>query len=980
MSYDPAEFGARCDVCPLRECRAGAPVPGEVAPGAKWALVGEAPGADEVKHGRPFVGRSGQMLDQTLMQAGLPRGGGAILNAVACRPPDNKMSRVLSKVQADNRKIRAENLRRKKEAEKRGQKSGVALLDEVMTPLECCAPRLAHDLFVGTGTLDDPKPFDRLMIAGNVPAKVLLGREGIMDLRGGLMEGWLWLRADGTPRIFAEEPGHPAPKPADIAVRIKAMPILHPAFVLRSPKWTRTFKTDIARARRWFGGHLEWSPPTVHWHPTAAQLDDFLRQIHARSGILTFDLETDGIDERTAKIRCVGIGDGQDVAIVGFLGVDGARRFYTLDEEERVRDVLAKWLTDPDVLKAGHNAGRYDRLVLEFQWGVTPKPLADTLLLHRLTESELPHNLGFVASLYTDVPAWKSDREGKKKAWGSETDEELHEYCAIDVAVTQRVQAPLYTSVVARKQDHLIAFDHAIQSVCTEMTSMGMFVNQKRRAEHEKAQIHRMIQARKALRAIAGRNDFNPGSTTQLRDLLFDRWKWERYFPRFAVDNPKALKGFYNDAGDPSTNDDVLRAMMTIDELSPHEGPCEKGCTCQVAFLRALRDFRKASKLLGTYITKLRFQNEIVEAAIEGFDEDEDKEEREERQRRGELRRGICDPKTGRIYPGYNSGVAVTGRLSSSRPINAQNFPTIIKDMICASPGHVLVGADADQLELRFGAALWGLELYLEVFAAPIPVTVRGVTRLISDPHSVTAGMVFAADYWDCPDLDFDERGQFSGGKESKKLRDLGKRICYASLYKALPPTVHRVITETEDKKGNLPYARLPLAETVKNHAKWIEGANAGNPGIEKGWERELTEFRRQGYLMDPVGHRRRDFLDASGEGSADNEIVNFKVQCGGARLMMEALLETREQLPPNAFGLHTGIITQTHDSMTLEVPPEKAEWARKLLETTMRKEHAALPRMVFSAKGDHCCATWDEKQKKGEAGPGTCPHTWDLT
>ncbi len=56
----------------------------------RFALVGEAPGATEDETGRPFVGRSGALLDQLLGEAGLDRAEAAVLNIVKCRPPANR--------------------------------------------------------------------------------------------------------------------------------------------------------------------------------------------------------------------------------------------------------------------------------------------------------------------------------------------------------------------------------------------------------------------------------------------------------------------------------------------------------------------------------------------------------------------------------------------------------------------------------------------------------------------------------------------------------------------------------------------------------------------------------------------------------------------------------------------------------------------------------------------------------------------------
>ncbi len=60
---------------------------------ARFALVGEAPGATEDDTGRPFVGKSGQLLDRLLGEAGLDRAEAAVLNVVKCRPPGNRTPR-----------------------------------------------------------------------------------------------------------------------------------------------------------------------------------------------------------------------------------------------------------------------------------------------------------------------------------------------------------------------------------------------------------------------------------------------------------------------------------------------------------------------------------------------------------------------------------------------------------------------------------------------------------------------------------------------------------------------------------------------------------------------------------------------------------------------------------------------------------------------------------------------------------------------
>jgi uracil-DNA glycosylase family 4 len=69
-------------------------VPGvRPAGGADVLLVGEAPGAQEDAAGVPFVGRSGQLLDGLLADAGLARERVAVANVLKCRPPANRKPR-----------------------------------------------------------------------------------------------------------------------------------------------------------------------------------------------------------------------------------------------------------------------------------------------------------------------------------------------------------------------------------------------------------------------------------------------------------------------------------------------------------------------------------------------------------------------------------------------------------------------------------------------------------------------------------------------------------------------------------------------------------------------------------------------------------------------------------------------------------------------------------------------------------------------
>jgi uracil-DNA glycosylase len=80
---------ADCRRCQLASSRTNT-VFGEGNPRSGILLVGEGPGATEDETGRPFVGRSGQLLDRILDSIGLDRTLLYIANIVKCRPPGNR--------------------------------------------------------------------------------------------------------------------------------------------------------------------------------------------------------------------------------------------------------------------------------------------------------------------------------------------------------------------------------------------------------------------------------------------------------------------------------------------------------------------------------------------------------------------------------------------------------------------------------------------------------------------------------------------------------------------------------------------------------------------------------------------------------------------------------------------------------------------------------------------------------------------------
>lgn len=137
-------------------------------PGARLMIVGEAPGREEDREGRPFVGRAGQLLDRMLGAIGLARDapdpGRAvyITNVLPWRPPANRNPGP----------------------------------DEIALFLPCLERHIA---------LAEPEV---LLLMGNTPCQALLGKAGITRLRGS------WREAQGIPALPSFHPAYLLRNPA----------------------------------------------------------------------------------------------------------------------------------------------------------------------------------------------------------------------------------------------------------------------------------------------------------------------------------------------------------------------------------------------------------------------------------------------------------------------------------------------------------------------------------------------------------------------------------------------------------------------------------------------------------------------------------------------------------------------------------------------------------------------------------------------
>jgi len=811
MGFDKA----KCERCPLRKYWQAEGKWERVDflhNGSDVLVLGDAPSKQASVLGRAWADEHGVAMKDALESAGTKAHGVDYGYVVGCRWPKDDARMFMQILKKRNRQGAGTGRR------------------PAMSPVEACRGHVEEEMARYKTVITCGPTATKFMLAGN---------PSLEAVRGGptLVEG------------------------------LKILPTYHPSQVAAQRHLTPVLHGDVQKAMRHHKGTLRWKDPVVRYNPAPDVVREFFDDARKNEWVLTYDVETDGVDALNCELRCIGIGTDNEVLILGFLSIDGVSRFYSPEDEREIKRLLREVFDDESVRIAGHNAGYFDRLVCESHKLGNPTSLIDTILLHKLGASEYRHSLGFVGSVLTDVPAWKADHAGVT----AKTDEELHQYCATDVAVTSRIIQPLLEMVWERKQTHLIDKDLRLQSLCAGMRRMGMRIDEETRAWHEEEQTEIAYEWRLELSKI--QPDINPNSPTQLRRLLFDKWALPPHE--------------YTLSGEPSTSAASLRSL-SINPLVDDR---------QRAFLQALRFYRRAEKLLSTYLRKFAPGAGVV--------------------------------KDGYVYPDYNSHGTVTGRLSSSNP-NFQNIPFNLRDMFIPPEGCVFVGADYDQLELRFAAALSGAQHYLDAFE-----------KKEIDPHNLTADLMFGEAFWKAEGAPDTKMGKGTG--QFKQLRNLAKTICFASLYGASAPKVHEISGRAEDEEGNMLYAHYDLRQIRLLHRRWKSEA----PEFEAWWKETIKHFSDYGYVEERVWMRRRYFAEED-----YNAILNFGVQAGGFAVVAMSMLELVEQHIPFDFDNKIGLVNQLHDAVLLSVPEERAQEVKEIVDETLTRRVEGLD-VTFTASAE---------------------------
>jgi hypothetical protein len=183
------------------------------------------------------------------------------------------------------------------------------------------------------------------------------------------------------------------------------MPILHPAFVMRSPLWGRWLELDVARV----GRVLErgWAPPELaSSHQFSVLREPFqLERLNDLGRVIGGDVETVGLGPVTTRLVCMGFSDGKQTFIVPWsTAKDGHFGWWGSDQAG-----VAAYITN--VLRSrvvvSHNGPAFDHLVWS-QHGIHVSQWEDTMVLYNILDGHMPKRLDHVASTYLDVGPWKT--------------------------------------------------------------------------------------------------------------------------------------------------------------------------------------------------------------------------------------------------------------------------------------------------------------------------------------------------------------------------------------------------------------------------------------------------------------------------------------------------------------------------------------------------------------------------------------------
>lgn len=341
------------------------PVPSYGPKDAKLFILAEAPGSEEVAKGKPLVGPSGYELRR-------------MLNTIGTNLDDCYKCNVFSRQPAGNNLHLYCNDDPERQYRDRGPLAS--------NPQGWMDREHLHELDRLQGEIAEVNP-NVVVALGNTATWALGLGLGVKSLRG----------STHTTDII----GRP----------LKVVPSYHPAAILRQWDLRVVALADMEKAVvESHSPAFSFDNSELWLNPTLSDLREFDLMHMARATICACDIET-----KRGQITAISFAPTPDVSLCIPFWLDGPNPSYwdTAEDEALAWSFVRKWMERSDLVKVFQN-GLYDLQYLMHH--CTPRACTeDTMLMHHSLYSELQKGLGFLGSVYANVPSWKSMRTFKKE-------------------------------------------------------------------------------------------------------------------------------------------------------------------------------------------------------------------------------------------------------------------------------------------------------------------------------------------------------------------------------------------------------------------------------------------------------------------------------------------------------------------------------------------------------------------------------------
>lgn len=346
-------------------------------PNAKLLIVGEAPGEKEDRWGVPFVGATGDLLNQLLRESGIDKDDCYYTNVFMDRPQDNKIATFCIKGGEAS-----------EEAKLLGWPSYPF---EPLLPGLYVKPYLCLELLRLKNEIEEVNP--NLVVAlGNTALWALLGVTGINKWRGAISQGSL--------------------------TKHKVLPAFHPAMIFRAWHQRVVLLMDLMKAKHEAGfKEVKYTPRELWISPTLEDLKTFYDLHASKASALGTDIETHvykSKDKHYPFISMVGFAVSPFLAIcIPFILPDGKSYWATQEEELEAWEWVYRYmeLSCPKILQNGaafdvHHLWRYAIPIFQYT--------RDTMVKHHALYLGMQKGLGFMGSIYANEGPWKQHRPKNK--------------------------------------------------------------------------------------------------------------------------------------------------------------------------------------------------------------------------------------------------------------------------------------------------------------------------------------------------------------------------------------------------------------------------------------------------------------------------------------------------------------------------------------------------------------------------------------